>query len=103
MPVQDDAIAAFDSSIQSAKIALFQAGVASVPSDGSTPVGISPAQEASDIQVAVAAAVAPLNDQISAMQLTATQESTLLASAQLAAQNLVALFTPAAPVAPPVP
>ena len=75
----------------------FSDGVASV----SSPTGdVTAAQEQLDIAAAVASAVAPLNAQITALQLSATQEQALLASVQSAAAALLALFSPA-PVTPP--
>lgn len=67
----------------------FADGVASV---GSPTGDVTAAQEQLDIAAAVAAAVAPLNSQISALQLSVTQEQTLLASVESAAQALVLLF-----------
>ena len=68
----------------------FADGVASVTS----PTGdVTAAQEQIDIAAAVASAVAPLNAQITALQLTTAQQTALLASVQTAATALVALFT----------
>lgn len=70
----------------------FADGVASVAS----PTGdVTAAQEQLDIAAAVSSAVAPLNAQITALQLSNTQELALLASVQSAAASLVALFSPA--------
>lgn len=66
----------------------FADGVASVPTAGSD---VTSAQEALDI----AAAIKPLNDQISALQLSKSQEDALLASVQSATLAVVALFNPA--------
>ena len=72
--------------------ASFAAGVASVAS----PTGdVTAAQEQIDIAAAVASAVAPLNSQISALQLAKSTEDALLSSVQSAATALVALFAPA--------
>jgi hypothetical protein len=74
----------------------FSDGVASVQS----PTGdVTAAQEQLDIAAAVASAVAPLNAQISALQLAATQEQALLASVEAAAQSLISLLAPTAPSA----
>lgn len=71
----------------------FADGVASVQS----PTGdVTSAQEQIDIQAAIAAAVQPLNDQISSLQLAKGKEDVLLASVQSAAAALAALFAPAA-------
>ncbi len=67
---------------------LDQKALDAVPADG----GVSPAQEAADIAVAIAAAVKPLNDQIAALQLAKESEDALLASVQVAAKSLAALF-----------
>lgn len=73
----------------------FSDGVASVapPTDGT---GISSDQEQADI----AAAIKPLQDQISALQLAKTQEDALLASVQSAVQSLAAILNPAPVVTP---
>lgn len=73
----------------------FADGVSSVAS----PTGdVTAAQEQIDIAAAVASAVAPLNAQISSLQLSVSQEQALLASVQVLAGQLVALFP--VPVAP---
>lgn len=65
----------------------FEDGKASVSSGG-----ISPEQEQADINASVEAAVAPLNDQIAALQLAKAEEDALLASVKdLAAKLLLAL------------
>ena len=74
--------------------AAFADGVASVQSPNGD---VTAAQEQIDIAAGVAAAVAPLNAQISAMQLAAQQESALLASVQAAVVAVQALFAPVAP------
>ncbi len=80
---------------------LYQAGFSDGVASVASPTGdVTAAQEALDIAAAVAAATAPLNAQVAALQLGATQEAALLASVQAAAQSLVALLNP--PVTAPV-
>lgn len=68
----------------------FADGVASVQS----PTGdVTAAQEAIDIAAAVAAAVAPLNDQISALGVAKAAEDALLAQVKASVQSLVALLS----------
>ena len=100
---QADSVAAGLAAIQAGMSAAlgqcYADGVASVPPI----VGeVTAAQEALDIAAAVKAAVDPLNASIAAMQLDKQKEDALLASVQSAAQALVALISPPAPV-PPVP
>ncbi len=68
----------------------FADGVASVGGDPVT--GVTPEQEKMDIDQAVSAAVAPLNDAIAALNLAKTAEDTLLASVKSAAAALAALM-----------
>lgn len=76
----------------------FNDGVASV----SSPTGdVTQAQEQIDIAAAVAAAIGPLNDQITALQLAKSTEDALLASVQAAINGLAALLAPPAPITPP--
>lgn len=73
--------------------ALYDAGFADGVASVQSPNGdVTQAQEQLDIQAAVAVAIQPLNDQISALQLAKQQEDALLASVQVAAQALVAMF-----------
>lgn len=84
-------------------LVLYQSGFSDGVASVSSPTGdVTAAQEQIDIAAAVASAVAPLNAQISALQLTNNQEAALLASVQSAATALLALFSPA-PAAPAVP
>lgn len=86
---QADALAAQAAS----DLVLYQAGFADGVASVQSPNGdVTQAQEQLDIQAAVASAVQPLNDQISALQLAKGQEDQLLASVQSAAASLVALF-----------
>lgn len=83
-----------------ADLVLYQAAFADGVASVASPTGdVTAAQEQIDIAAAVATAVAPLNSQISAMQLAKASEDALLASVQSAANALVALFAPAAPPA----
>ena len=90
---QQDALAAQATADLILYNAGFADGVASVGSSGSGEV--TTAQEQIDIAAAVASAIAPLNTQITAMQLAKSQEDQLLASVQTAAQAVLALFPPA--------
>jgi hypothetical protein len=77
---------------------LYDAGFADGVASVASPTGdVTAAQEQLDIQAAVATAVAPLNSQISALQLAKSTEDQLLASVQSAAEALVALFPVAQP------
>lgn len=62
--------------------------------------GISQQQEQADIDAAVQAATGPLNDQISALKLSKSQEDSLLKQVQDSAQALIALLTPPPPPQP---
>lgn len=71
--------------------ALYQVGFADGVASVSSPSGdVTAAQEQLDIAAAVSAAVGPLNDQISALQLAKGQEDALLASVKDAAAKLLA-------------
>lgn len=98
-----DTVSAQIAAIQSGEQAVLTAAITQAFNDGEaqgSTGGISAAQEASDIAAAVSSAVAPLNTQISSMQLAKSQEDALLASVQSAAQSLVALLAPAPAPAP---
>lgn len=66
----------------------FADGVASVVAPG----GISPDQEKTDIDVAVAAAVQPLNDHIASLSLAKDAEDALLAQVKASIQGVLALI-----------
>ncbi len=73
---------------------LYDAGFADGVASVASPTGdVTAAQEALDIAAAVATATGPLNTQISALQLSKTQEDALLASVKTSAQALVALLS----------
>lgn len=95
-----DTVAAQLLAIQTGETAVLTAAITQAFQDGETEAGsggITSAQEQIDIAAAVATATAPLNAQISGLQLAATQEQALLASVQAAAAALVALLNPPAP------
>lgn len=80
----------------SADLVLYQAGFTDGVASVASPTGdVTAAQEAIDIAAAVAAAIAPLNTSISALQLQVGQEQTLLANVQAAAQAIITALTPA--------
>lgn len=100
-----DTVTAQLAAIQSGETAVLTAAITQAFNDGEaqgSTGGITAAQEASDIAAAVATAVAPLNTQITSLQLSVSQEQTLLASVQAAAAALLALLNPA-PVPPVAP
>ena len=86
--------------IQSGEQAVLTAALTQAFNDGAASVaagGITPAQEQLDIAAAVSSAVAPLNSQISSLQLSVSQEQALLASVQSAVAALLALINPPPP------
>ena len=91
---QADALAAQ----AAADLVLYQAGFSDGVASVVSPTGdVTAAQEQLDIAAAVSAAVAPLNSQISSLQLQMSQEQALLASVQSACQAIVAALAPPAP------
>jgi hypothetical protein len=91
---QADALAAQ----AAADLVLYQAGFADGVASVASPTGdVTAAQEQIDIANAVAAAVAPLNQSISSLQLQVSQEQTLLQNVQAAAAAIVAALAPPAP------
>lgn len=97
---RQDVIDAQVAAIQSAELAALQAGIGAGYdaglADGQIAAGVSPAQEAIDIQAAVAAAVAPLNNQLALLQADDSAKAQVLATVQSLQQQLAALF-PAPP------
>jgi hypothetical protein len=100
-----DTVAAQLSAIQSGEQAVLTAALTQAFNDGASSVpsangDVTAAQEAIDIQAAVTTAVAPLNSQIAALQLTVSQEQALLSQVQASCQAIVAALALPAPPAP---